>query len=81
MRRWQPDVDLQRLLDALGEEILAATDEEMQRACGGAACLIALSARDVRSVIAAARGNQDGADCGATLAQAAGPRPHHLRPH
>jgi hypothetical protein len=83
MTRWHPDRDLARLLEALSEEILAATDEELRQALAEAAGSIArtVSASEVRTLVAAA--GEDADDPGAARLQAVavnGPRPH-ARPH
>lgn len=52
MTRWRPDLDLDRLLDALEAEILAATDQEIRLAFFEAGCSIAATAGEVRKAIA-----------------------------
>jgi hypothetical protein len=64
MTGWQPDLDLQRLLAALGEELRAASDEEVRQAYGVAPRSVAAAARDIRKRIAAASGGQDEPDSG-----------------
>ena len=70
MKGWQLHVDLQRLLTALGEELRAATDEEVRAVYGAAGQSIAAAARDVRRRIAAASGEHDEPDPGLPLADA-----------
>lgn len=55
MTRWHPSLDLARLLEALNEEILAATDEEVQETSGLQGWTIANAALEVRSLIRTAR--------------------------
>ena len=52
MTRWQPRLDLARLIDALSQEILAATDAEV-RASTLHGRKIASTAREVRQLIQA----------------------------
>jgi hypothetical protein len=54
--RWQPDLELTRLLEALAEDIIAATDEEVRRMHGRT---IASTAREVRLFIGTARPGTD----------------------
>jgi len=51
--RWHPHFDLVHLIEALSEEILAATDEEV-RASGGYRRTIAGAAREVKLLIESA---------------------------
>jgi len=55
MTRWHPRLELARLLDALSEDIIAATDEEVRQMNGSA---VASTARDVKSLIEAARADK-----------------------
>ena len=61
MKNWRPQIDLDRLTAALGEDILAASDEEI-RACATAGRSVAFAADDVRRQIAAASGEPDAPD-------------------
>jgi hypothetical protein len=61
MKDWRPHIDLDRLTAALGEDILAATDEEI-RAYAAAGRSVAHVADDVRRQIAAVSGEQDAPD-------------------
>jgi hypothetical protein len=54
--RWQPGLELTRLLEALAEDIIAATDEEVRRMHGRT---IASTAREVRLFIGTARADTD----------------------
>jgi hypothetical protein len=54
--RWQPCLELTRLLDALSEEIIAADDEEIRQLQGRT---IAGTAREVRLLIEAARADRE----------------------
>ncbi len=53
MRHWQPDIDLDRLLAALGEEIIDTSDEDIRTLCGQAGAPTSGVARDMRARIAA----------------------------
>jgi hypothetical protein len=56
--RWHPNLDLARLFEALSEEILAATDDEV-RASAGPGRKLASAAREVRWLIKAACADVD----------------------
>ncbi|MGY3614030.1 hypothetical protein [Bradyrhizobium sp. USDA 10063] len=60
MTRWDPSLDLACLLEALTEEILAATDEEVRETSGLQGWTIANTALEVREVIKAAHGDVTG---------------------
>ncbi|MET4296316.1 hypothetical protein ABIB06_007064 [Bradyrhizobium sp. LB8.2] len=60
MTRWHPSRDLAHLLQALSEEILAATDEEVRETCRLQGWTIANTALEVREVIKAAHGDVNG---------------------
>ncbi|MCA1537715.1 hypothetical protein I6F21_34950 [Bradyrhizobium sp. NBAIM03] len=60
MTRWHPTGDLARLLQALSEEILAASDEEVRQTSGLQGWTTANTALEVREVINAARGDESG---------------------
>jgi len=55
MTRWHPRLELARLLDALSEDIIAATDEEVRQMNGSA---VANTAREVRLLVKAARADK-----------------------
>jgi hypothetical protein len=76
MTRWDPHIDLARLVDALSEEIVAATDEEVRQTCGQAGRSITGAAREVRNLIAALSGEPD--EVGPTLALAEATRRREL---
>jgi len=59
MKDWRPHIDLDRLTAALGEDILALTDEEIRRAYAAAGRSVAHAADGVRTEIAAAGGEPD----------------------
>jgi hypothetical protein len=59
MTRWHPDRDLARLIEALSQEILAASDEELRQALAETGWSIARAASEVRALVAAAA---EGAD-------------------
>jgi len=81
MTRWDPHVDLARLLDALSEEIIAATDEEVRHACVRAGCSITGAPREVRNLIAALSGDTDEIDPALAVAEAARRRELCARQH
>ena len=62
MKGWRPHIDLDRLTAALGEDILAASDEEIRRAHAVAGRSVVKAADDVREQIALASGEQDAPD-------------------
>jgi hypothetical protein len=51
MTRWEPQIDLARLLDALAREILLASDDDVLRGSLAAESVIRASADEVRRVI------------------------------
>ena len=53
MKNWHPDTDLDRLLAALGEEIIETSDEDVRTLCGQVGAPISGIARDMRKRIAA----------------------------
>jgi hypothetical protein len=59
MKSWRPHIDLERLTAALGEDILAATDEEIRRAYAAAGRSVAGAAGDVKEQIAVADDDKD----------------------
>ncbi len=80
MTRWHPRLELARLLEALSDDIIAATDEELREIQGRA---LAGTARQVRRLIKAAQA-ADGA--GTAIGNSSdlrpGPQPapsHHNR--
>lgn len=89
MTRWHPSRDLSLLLEALSEEILAETDEEVRETSGLQGWTIANTALEVREVIKAAQGHLNGSldriedlsEPGARLRLTRGGRgsPHHQR--
>ena len=62
MKDWRPQIDLDRMTAALGEDILALTDEEIRRAYAAAGRSVAYAADGVREQIAAASGEPDAPD-------------------
>jgi hypothetical protein len=59
MSRWDPHVDLARLMEALAQDIVGASDEEVRRPYHPAPrCSLHESAEEIRSVIAAAMGDE-----------------------
>jgi len=51
MKNWHPDTDLDRLLAALGEEIIAMSDEDVRTICGHIGAPLSGIARDMRARI------------------------------
>jgi len=59
MSRWDPHADLARLIEALAQDIVAASDEEVRRPYHPApSCSLHETADEVRSLIAAAMGDE-----------------------
>jgi hypothetical protein len=60
MSRWEPHIDLMRLLEALGNEIVSTTEQEVRQACAFDGWSIAMTAKlrckDVRELIDAVNG-------------------------
>jgi hypothetical protein len=56
MSRWDPDIDLMRLLEALGNEVVATTEPEVRQACAETGWSLRWSAREVRELINAVNG-------------------------
>jgi hypothetical protein len=59
MTSWEPHVDLARLLDALGEEIVATTEQEVRQACDEDCRSIRAAANELRRLIGGAIGDPD----------------------
>jgi len=81
MTRWDPQIDFARLLDALAQEILAASDDDV-RQLTLADSVVRASADEVRRVIEAVL--EDGAEVGdvdASLPCAAFLREQGVRHH
>jgi hypothetical protein len=53
MKNWQPDIDLDRLLAALSEEIIGTSDEDVRTLCGQVGTPISGGAREMRARVAA----------------------------
>ncbi|MBX3502472.1 MAG: hypothetical protein KF889_23760 [Alphaproteobacteria bacterium] len=53
MKNWHPDTDLDRLLAALGTEIIDMSDEDVRTLCGHVGTPISGIARDMRARVAA----------------------------
>ncbi len=60
MTRWHPSLDLAHLLEALSNEILAATDAEVRETSGLQGWTIANTALEVREVIKASHWDVNG---------------------
>jgi hypothetical protein len=57
MTNWQPHVDLARLLEALAEEIVAATEPEIHQGCADGGHSVRAAAGETRRIIGAATGD------------------------
>jgi hypothetical protein len=68
MTSWQPHIDLVRLLEALGEEIVAATEREIHQACAEDGHSVLATADETRRVIGAA-GDLDDPDASIALVE------------
>jgi hypothetical protein len=62
MKDWWPQIDLDRVTAALGDDMIAMTDEEIRRAYAAAGRSVAHAADGVREQIAAASGEPDAPD-------------------
>jgi hypothetical protein len=62
MKNWRPQIDLDRLIAALGEDVLTMTDEEIRRAYAVAGRSVPHAADGIRRLIAAASGDLDAPD-------------------
>ncbi len=60
MSRWEPHIDLMRLLEALGNEIVSTTEQEVRQACAEDGWSMAMTAKlrckEVRELIDAVNG-------------------------
>ena len=65
MSIWRPQTDLDRLLDALAAELMAASDDDVRRASGSRG--VAAAADEVRRVIDAVLGDPAEADAARDL--------------
>lgn len=80
MRHWQPDVELDRLLEALGQDLLAATDEEVREVHRTTGHALSAAAREVRTLIASLDDRPDEVDARMPLPDAARRLAVFLRP-
>jgi hypothetical protein len=62
MTMWRPQTDLERLLDALAAELMAASDDDVRRAVGHRDIAATAAADEVRQVIDAVLGDPAEAD-------------------
>lgn len=81
MKGWHPHIDLNRLLEALGEEIRAGDEEEIRQLSGLTGHSMSGAAREVRTLIAAVNDAQDGPDPGIPLAEVMHRREFCFRSH
>jgi hypothetical protein len=79
MSNWQPDIDLYRLLAALGQEIVETSDEDVRGLCGQVGAPLQGVARDMRARIAAVNGGD--AERAPTLADIVARRELSIRSH
>jgi hypothetical protein len=80
MSRWDPHADLARLVEALAQDIIAASDEEVRQPHHWAhRCSVRESAVEVRTLIAAAM--EDEPDPGLLVADAVLRRERCARQH
>lgn len=79
MKNWQPDNDLDRLLAALGEEVIDTPDNEVRALCGQVGAPLSGIARDMRARIAAI--NESEAEPAPALAEPIARRELWLRSH
>ena len=83
MSRWRPQADLDRLLDALAAELMAASDDDVRRASGPRG--VAAAADEVRRVIDGVLGDPAEADAARDLDARLPPaeflREHRARQH
>jgi hypothetical protein len=52
MTNWNPDIDLVRLLEALGQEIAATTDDEVRQASAAYGYSVRVAAGEIRRLLA-----------------------------
>jgi hypothetical protein len=57
MSRWEPHIDLMRLLEALGNEIVATAELEVRQACAEGGWSVRWSVKEVRALIDAVNGD------------------------
>lgn len=81
MKGWRPHRDLTRLLEALGDELLAVDEEEVRRLSGVSGHSMSKAAREVRALIAAVNDQQDEPDASLPLAEAMVRREFCLKSH
>ena len=81
MNRWEPHIDLARLLEALGQEVAAATEQEVRQVCVEDGGSIRTAAREVRELIGALISDPGDPDAGPLPAEAVKSREHHQRQH
>jgi hypothetical protein len=78
MKSWKPHIDLARLLEALSDEIVAATEEDVRRACLEDGRSIAVAANEVRRMIGAVTDDSSDPDANVALVEpAVGREPVH----
>jgi hypothetical protein len=81
MKDWRPDVELCRLLLALGDEILSASDDEVRHTARDAGRSLSGAAREVSELIAVLNDNPDESGPAVPPPDAAHRREPCARPH
>jgi hypothetical protein len=79
MKGWHPDVDLDQLLVALGQELVDMPDDDVRTLCGQVGAPLTGVARDMRARIAAI--NDGDAEPTPTLADIVARRELSIRSH
>jgi hypothetical protein len=67
MTTWQPHIDLARLLEALGEDIVATTQHEIKQACAEGGRSVRAEASEALRIIGMVTGDLDDPDAGVVL--------------
>jgi hypothetical protein len=81
MSRWEPHIDLMRLLESLGNEIAAATEQEVRAACVGGGWSVGGSVKEVRELIGAVNGDQGEPEAGLLPADVMRLHEHYHKQH
>ncbi len=81
MKGWHPHKDLNRLLAALADEIIAGGDEEVRQLSGLSGHSMSRAAREVRTLIVAVNDSRDEPDTSLPLAEAMHRREPCLKSH
>jgi hypothetical protein len=81
MSQWDPHRDLVRLLAALGHELVASSEPEVQSACFHDGDSIAAGARDIRALIGPLIDDPDAPEAGVRPLDIADAPAHWARQH